>query len=323
MRENAPQGPGVLAAPAPRTATAAGTRTTSWRAQRRAEARSAYLFILPTFLLFFLFVAGPLVVSIYYSFTSYDVFTAPKPIGLENYRALLDDPRVGASFRNTAIFVLLSTAIEMILALLLAIGVQRRMPRALRYVFRTAYFLPIITSGAAMGIVFGYMFNKDFGVINYYLGQFGIDRIPWLTSTRYSLYTIILAASWQRLGFTFILFTAGLQNIPRELYEAADLDGATGWSRLTRITIPLLSPTILFTAVIGIINGLQVFDLPKIITDGGPGDSSRTVVMLIHESGFRNTQFGYASAIAVVLFAAILALTVFQFWASKRWVHYR
>ena len=323
MRENAPQRPGALAAPAIGPSGLTRTKTASWRAQRRAEARSAYLFILPTFLLFFLFVAGPLVVSIYLSFTSYDVLTPPKPVGLENYRQMLEDVRVVSSFRNTAIFVLLSTAIEMVLALLLAVGVQRRMPRVLRYIFRTAYFLPIITSGAAMGIVFGYMFNKDFGVINYYLGQFGIDRVPWITSTRYSLYTIILAASWQRLGFTFILFTAGLQNIPRELYEAADLDGATGWSRLTRITIPLLSPTILFTAVIGIINGLQVFDLPTIITNGGPGDSSRTVVMIIHEAGFRNTQFGYASAIAVALFAVILALTVFQFWASKRWVHYR
>lgn len=323
MRENAPQRSAVLAPPTPQAAEWARTKTASWRAQRRAEARSAYLFIFPTFLLFFLFVAGPLVASIYLSFTSYDVFSAPRPVGLENYRALLEDPRVVASFRNTGIFVILSTLIEMALALLLAVGVQHRMPRLLRYVFRTSYFLPIITSGAAIGIVFSYMFNTDFGVINYYLGQLGIDRVRWLNSTDYSLYTVILAASWQRLGFTFILFTAGLQNIPRELYEAADLDGATGWSRLTRITIPLLSPTILFTAVIGIINGLQVFDLPTIITNGGPGDSSRTVVMIIHEAGFRNTQFGYASAIAVVLFAVILLLTIFQFWASRRWVHYR
>lgn len=400
--------------------------TTTLRAEQRRVARAAYLFLLPTFLLFFVFVAGPLVAAIYISFTYYDVFSAPKWVGLENYQLLAQDRRVLTSFRNTAVFVVFSTLIEIVLALLLAVGVQRRiaplpafmrtrtflggvavvaalavvvgvvlgaavglvvglaaliaivvlitalqnarsrsywftlaigavvalgvglvsgptagllaifvawvlavgsqgeMPMVLRYFFRTSYFLPIITSGAAMGVVFGFMFNKDFGVINYYLGILGIDAIPWLTSTKYSLWTVILAASWQRLGFTFILFAAGLQNIPRELYEAADLDGATGWSRLTRITIPLLSPTILFTAVIGIISGLQVFELPQLITRGGPGDSSRSVVMVIREVGFGPPpDFGYGSAIAVLLLLLIMGLTALQFWASRKWVHYR
>lgn len=296
---------------------------TGMRVERRREMRAAYLFIFPTFLLFALFVAGPLLASIGISFTHYDVFTTPRWAGLSNYQQLAVDQQAIASFRNTAVFVVFSVAIELVLALFLALGIQRKMPTPLRYFFRTAYFLPIITSSAAMGIVFGFMFNKDFGVINYYLGQLGIDRIPWVTSTRYSLWTIILGAAWQRLGFTFILFSAGLQNIPRELYEAADLDGATGWSRLTRITLPLLSPTILFTAVIGIIGSLQIFDLPKIITNGGPGDSSRTVVMIIQEAGFGNLQFGYGSAIAVVLFLLIMLLTLVQFWISRKWVYYR
>ena len=401
-------------------------RTTTIQAEERRVARAAYLFLAPTFLLFLVFVAGPLVAAIYISFTYYDVFSAPKWVGLENYQFLLKDNRTLSSLRNTGMFVIFSTLIEIILALFLAIGVQRKiaplppllrtraflgglaaivlltigagavfgaavglvagllalvaivvlitalqnarsrsywgtlavgavialgcglllsptagllalfiawvvavgsqreMPMVLRYFFRTSYFLPIITSGAAMGVVFGFMFNKDFGVINYYLSKLGIEAIPWLTSTKYSLWTIILAASWQRLGFTFILFAAGLQNIPRELYEAADIDGATGWSRLTRITIPLLSPTILFTAVIGIIGGLQVFELPQLITRGGPGDSSRTVVMVIREVGFGPPpDFGYGSAIAVILLLLIMGLTGFQFWASQRWVHYR
>ncbi len=297
--------------------------TAGMRAERRRESRAAYLFIFPTFLLFVLFVGGPLLASIGLSFTHYDVFNPPRWAGLSNYQQLAADKQAIVSFRNTGVFVVFSVAIELVLALLLALGIQQKMPTFLRYFFRTAYFLPIITSSAAIGIVFGFMFNKDFGVINYYLGLLGFDRVPWVTSTRYSLWTIILAASWQRLGFTFILFSAGLQNIPRELYEAADLDGATGWSRLTRITLPLLSPTILFTAVIGIIGSLQIFDLPKIITNGGPGDSSRTVVMIIQEAGFGNLQFGYGSAIAVVLFLLIMALTLTQFWLSRRLVHYR
>lgn len=300
-----------------------GARPASLRGEQRREALAAYLLILPTFLGFFVFVAGPLLASIGLSFAHYDVLNPPSLAGLDNYRHVLDDQKVVSSFRNTGVFVILSTLFEIVLALLLAVGVQRRMPAVLRYVFRTAYFLPIITSGAAMGIVFSYLFNKDFGVINYYLGFLGVVRIPWITSTAWSLFTIVLASTWQRLGFTFLLFSAGLQNIPREIYEAADLDGATGWARLWRITIPLLSPTILFTAVIGIISGLQVFDLPTIITGGGPGDSSRTVVMVIHEVGFRNLQFGYGSAIAVILFCLIMALTIVQFRLSSRWVHYR
>jgi multiple sugar transport system permease protein len=155
------------------------------------------------------------------------------------------------------------------------------------------------------------------------LGQLGLEQVPWLTSQRWSLITVIVAALWQRLGFTFILFVAGLQNIPRDLYEAAALDGATGWTRLRTITVPLLSPTILFATVISVIDSLQVFDQAYILTNGGPGDSSRTVVMMIQESAFQNLRFGYGSAIAVVLFVVILLFTVLQFWLSRRWVHYR
>ncbi|MDP9363350.1 MAG: sugar ABC transporter permease, partial [Chloroflexota bacterium] len=291
--------------------------------QRAREARAAYWYLVPTFAGFLLFTAGPLIASIALSFTRYDVVTSPVFTGLANYRELIGDERLLRAFRNTAVFVVASTLIELVLALLLAVGVQRRMPTALRYFLRTAFFLPVITSAAAISIAFAYLFSKDFGVINYYLSQLGLERVPWLTSTRWSLITVILAAVWQRLGFTFILFVAGLQNIPRDLYEAAALDGATGWTRLRTITVPLLSPTILFAAVIGVIGSLQVFDQPYIMTSGGPGDSSRTVVMMIQESAFDGLRFGYGSAIAVVLFLVIMLFTLLQFWLSRRWVHYR
>jgi multiple sugar transport system permease protein len=308
--------------PAARARVAAHTGTTI-QAERAREARAAYLFLLPTFLGFFVFILGPLLASIYISMTVYDVLTPPRWAGFANYTALLSDGKVRASFANTAIFVVLSVFAEIVIALLLAVGVQRRMPIGLRYFLRTAYFLPIVTSGTAVAIVFGYMFNPDFGVINYYLERWGFSPVPWITSTRYSLLAVVLAATWQRLAFTFIVFTAGLQNIPRELYEAAEIDGASGWPTLWRITVPLLSPTILFALVIGIIGSLQVFELPLLMTNGGPGDSSRTVVMVILEEGFRNLQFGYASAIAVVLFVCIMLLTLLQFWLSRRWVHYQ
>lgn len=318
--------PPSSATTAVRLGAAAPARRSSVRNERRREAIAAYLFLLPSFLGFFVFILGPLLASIYLSFTRYDVITPDSwrsLVGFDNYLRLFSDSKALTSFRNTAVFVILSVLIEIVLALLLAIGIQQKMPVFLRYFFRTSYFLPIIASSTAAAIIFGYLFNSDFGVINYYLRQIGIAPIPWFTSSRYALYAIVFAASWLRLGFTFILFTAGIQNIPRELYEAAELDGSVGWSRLISITVPLLSPTILFATIIGIISSLQVFELPLLMTAGGPGDSSRTVVMVIQEEAFGNLQFGYASAISVILFICIMLLTIFQFWASRKWVHYQ
>lgn len=326
MSENTPRSSLVAPPPAVARAAVMPVRTTSFARERRREALSAYLFLLPSFLGFFIFILGPLIASIYLSFTNYDVITEGSwrdIVGLANYQRLFTDGKALASFRNTGVFVILSVAIEILVALFLAVGIQQKMPTVLRYFFRTSYFLPIIASSTAAAIIFGYMFNSDFGVINYYLQQVGLRPIPWFTSSRYALYAIVFAAAWLRLGFTFILFTAGIQNIPRELYEAAELDGAVGWNRLWRITIPLLSPTILFTAIVSIIGSLQVFELPLLMTDGGPGDATRTVVMVIQEAAFSNLQFGYASAVSVILFICIMLLTIFQFWASRRWVHYQ
>lgn len=306
------------AIPAPVTA-----RRGSLQLQRRADTRAAWLFILPTMLGFVIFVAGPIIVSILLAFTKYDVVNAPQVIGGANFAEALSDSRVLASFRNTIVFVILANVLQITVALTLAIAIQRKMAAALRWFFRTAFFLPIITSAASIAIVFGYLFNKEFGVVNYYLGKIGIDAVPWLVSTRWSLITIVLTYAWQHVGFTFILFSAGIQNINKELYEAADLDGVGPWSRLFRITIPLLSPTILFTTVIGFISALQIFDQPTVMTNGGPGDSSRTVVMIIYEAAFRNLRFGYASAVAVLLFVVILALTGVQFLLSRRFVFYK
>ncbi len=291
--------------------------------QRRGEARAAYLFILPTLVGFTLFVAGPIIAAIALAFTKYDVIQAPQVVGLANFREALNDERVRTSFHNTIVFVIVANALQITLALALAIGVQRRMPAALRTFFRTAFFMPIITSAASISIVFGYMLNKEFGVVNYYLEKLNIGPFPWLVNTHWSLYSVAIAYVWQHVGFTFILFSAGLGNINKELYEAADLDGVGPWTRLVRITLPLLSPTILFTTVIGVINALQIFDQPTVMTNGGPGDSSRTVVMVIYDVAFRSLRFGYGSAIAVILFMLILIFTGLQFLVSKRFVFYR
>ncbi len=290
---------------------------------QRRKVVLAYLFLLPTMLGILVFTAGPVIVSLGLSFYSWNVITPAEFVGLQNYRQLVRDPQVWTSFINTAKFVVLAVSLQLSLALFLAIAVQQKMPTWLRYFFRSAFFLPVLTSAASISIVLAYMFHREFGVINYYLGRVGVDAIPWLNSARWALITIVLTYVWQGLGFTFIVFTGGLNNIPTDILEAAEMDGARGWRRLWHITLPLLSPTILFAAVIGVINALQVFAEPYVMTKGGPGDASRTVVLSIYEAAFKNLELGYGSAIAMILFVAIMLVTAAQFWLSKRAVFYQ
>lgn len=289
----------------------------------RRKALMGYLFLLPTILGILVFIAGPVLASFGLSFFKWSVLRPPEYLGLENFRRMFADPRVGVSALNTLKFVALGITLQIVVSLGLALAINRKMKTGLRYYFRTAFFLPYLMSGAATAIVLSYMLNADFGAVNYYLGKLGVPRIQWLTSSSVVIYTIVLAWVWQHMGFTLILFIGGINNIPTEVLDAADVDGATGWSRLWNITLPMLSPTVLFAAVVGVIGGLQIFDLPYVMVRGGPGDASRTIVMVLYESAFKNMEVGYGSAIAVMLFLAIMVVTGFQFWLSKRWVFYQ
>jgi multiple sugar transport system permease protein len=317
----------------PSVRAAAATTTPSpfgWLTQQglkgmaRREALTGYLFILPTYLGFLLFVLGPVVASLGLSLYDWDLLAQKPPVsvGGRNFAELAQDTRLLTSFRNTLVFVLGAVGLEISLALLLAVAVQSVRARPLTYFLRTAFFLPLALSGAAVAVVLSYLFQKEFGVINYYLVGLGLPRVPWLASAGWSLVAVIFAATWRSLGFNFIIFVAGLQNIPREMYEASDIDGAGPLAKFWSVTVPLLSPTLLFVAVIGVIGALQVFEQPFVMTRGGPGDSSRTVVMIIYESAFQNLAIGYGAAIASLLFLLIMALTLGQFWLSRRWVHY-
>jgi multiple sugar transport system permease protein len=306
----------------PSPAAAPATRYQSMSGLRRKEAITAYLFIAPTMLGYFVFIAGPMVSSFAMSLFEWDIVSPPQFIGLENYAFLAQDPGFRTAFRNTALFATLVVSLNLVVALSLAVALQRTLPAILRYYYRTAFFLPMVTSMASISIVLGFLFHKELGIINYYLGLLGIPPAPWLTSTSWALFTIVLATVWKSFGFDLILFIAGIQNIPRHLYEAAEIDGANGWHKFWRITLPLLSPTIFFAVVVGLISSLQVFDQAFIMTRGGPGDATRTLVMVIYEDAFATLRMGYGSAIAVVLFLVILGLTIFQFRVGNRWVHY-
>jgi multiple sugar transport system permease protein len=289
----------------------------------RRKALLGYVFLLPTLLGILVFTAGPVVVSLGLSLFEWNVFDAPTFTALDNYTRFATDGRVLTAFVNTAKMVGLAVVLELVLAFALAMGVQRTVRPLLRYFFRSAYFLPLLTSAATISIVMAYMFHGQFGVINYYLGSIGVPRIPWLESAQWVLISVVLVYVWHRLGFTFIVFSGGLGNLPKEVLEAADVDGATGWRRLWHITLPMMSPSILFAAVTAVISGLQIFDEPFVMVRGGPGDASRTVVMLIYESAFKNIELGYAAAIAAILFLVILLVTVIQFRVSKALVFYQ
>jgi len=289
----------------------------------RRKALMGYAFLLPTILGILIFTAGPVVASLGLSFYRWNVFQPPVFIGASNYERLMTDMRMAISFKNTIHFVILAVFLQIAVSLLLALGMQKLKSTGLRYYTRTAYFLPFLMSGAATAIVLGYMLHHEFGAVNYYLGRLGIPRVPWLTSSGWVLNTIVITYVWQHMGFTLILFIGGLNNISPEILDAADVDGSAGWHRLWNVTLPMLSPTLLFAAVVGVIGALQIFDLPYVMTRGGPGDASRTAVMVMYESAFKNMEIGYGSGMAVILFLLILAVTAVQFWLSKRWVFYQ
>jgi multiple sugar transport system permease protein len=167
-----------------------------------------------------------------------------------------------------------------------------------------------------------YVFNDQFGVMNYYLNAIGLPSVGWLSSSGGAFLTIVLVVVWQQLGFTFIVFTAALSAVPAELLEAAAVDGASGWRRFRHITIPMISPSILFVGTVGVINTLQLFDQPYVLTQGGPGTSTQTMVLTIYQQAFQDLRFGYASTLSVVLFAVVLVATYLQFRLSRRWVFY-
>jgi multiple sugar transport system permease protein len=286
------------------------------------ESLCGLLFISPTLLGFLVFFLGPIFAVLFLSFTRYDMFSAPESAGLANYVKLLTDSQLHKVYGNTFFFGTAAIILNVSLGLFLAILVNQRLPAFLRYLLRTVYFFPVLVGMIYAATVWKFLFNRDLGVINYYLHYIGGGPVSWLTSSQFALWSIILVYMWKNVGFTMLTTLAGLQGIPQDIYEAAAIDGARPFAMLRKITIPLLSPVILFNVVITLINTMQEFDSIVALTNGGPGNASRTVSLYIYEKAFRGLDMGYASAIAVTLFLVIALLTALQFSLSRRWVHY-
>ncbi|KQR40530.1 sugar ABC transporter permease [Microbacterium sp. Leaf159] len=281
-----------------------------------------WVFLAPTVIGLGLFNLVPIVGSFVLAFFRWDIISDPVFVGVDNFVDLAMNPTVRVSFLNTIGFVIVAVVLQLTVALVLAILVQSKMPAWLRTFFRSSLFFPLILSAASVSLIMAYLFNQEFGLVNQTLNLIGIADVGWLTTGFGAKVVVLLVYVWQNFGFTFLLFIGGLAAIPSEVYEASSLDGAAGWTQFRMITLPLVSPTLLVASVMAIINALQIFDQPWVLTRGGPGDETRTAVMVIYESAFRELDFGGASAIGIVLTLLIMLVTAIQFRLSRRFVFY-
>ena len=288
---------------------------------RKSEVISGYLFILPSLVIFITFMIIPIFMGLYISLTDYDGFKTMNFVGLQNYAAMFKDSYFLVSFKNNIVYTLFTVPGTLILSLLLAVAVNKGIKGS--SVFKTVFFFPYITSMVAVGIIWTLLFNPTVGPINNFLKSIGMTNPPgWLLSTKSALPAVMIVTVWKWAGYYMIIFLAGLQGIPKQLYEASEVDGASGLTKFFHITLPLLSPTTFLILILLIINSFQVFDLINIMTEGGPGRATNVLVYRIYQEGFKYMHFGYASAEAYFLFAIILIITGIQFWGQKKWVVY-
>jgi len=299
-----------------------GARGLSGLPLARREMLYAYAFVSPALILFLVFIAGPLLGAIGLSFYAWDLFSDRSYVGLQNYRDLMDDRVARLAIQNSFVFAFWSIVLHLGVGLLLALAVNRAMAGPLRYFLRTAYFFPLLISWASVSLIWLYALNPNFGFFNYYLREIGLNPPNWLVDREWAMPALLFVDLWRTIGFTFIILLAGLQGVPRSLYEAAMLDGAGSFRRFVNITVPMISPTLFFVLILNFIGAFQIFEPMFIMTNGGPANSTRSLVQHIFETGFRSFEMGYASAMAIVVFGVIMVATLAQFALGKRWVHY-
>ncbi len=289
------------------------------RAVKTREARAAYMFMLPSLVILSVFVFWPIVQSVLYSFQDWQFGSNTTHwVGLANYRRMMSDYRVSNAFHNTAFYAAVTVPVGIILALALALAVNQKLP-AVR-LFRSAFFLPVLTSFAIMSLVWRFLLNPDIGLLAHWSQQLGLPTSDWLNDPTWSLWAVIGVSVWKNLGFNMVIFLAGLQGISEHLYEAATVDGANAWKRFLHITLPQLRPTMLFVLVISVIAASEVFDVVWVMTPGGgPLFSTDVVVTYIYHEGIELLDVSYASTIGVVLFVGVFALTLIQL----RVLHFR
>ena len=287
----------------------------------RGEGRAAIFFLAPSLVGLLLFVILPVLSSLLLSFARWDLVTPPAWAGTANYAGLLgfhrdasgalaaNDPEFWRTLANT-LFYLLTLPVSLLLALALAVALDR--PLHGGRLFRTLYFLPVVTTLVAVSLLWRWIFNPDYGLANFLLARIGLEPLPWLASTFWAKPAIMVMSLWKNLGYHMLIYLAALQGIPRPLLEAAALDGAGAWQRFWRVTFPLLAPAHFFLLVMGVIGGFQIFDSVYVMTEGGPAGATAPVIFYLYQKAFRWFEMGYASAIAWVLFALMFGATLLQ-----------
>jgi multiple sugar transport system permease protein len=291
------------------------------------EALAGYLFLLPNFLGFLLFTSIPVAASLVLSFFKWDLLSTPRFVGFENFIMLMQDALFRESCYNT-LFMMVGIPIGMMCSLLIAVAMNQKLKGIV--FFRTVYFLPTICSGIAIYVLWRYIYNPDFGVINILIQKFGewihvpLEGPQWLTDARWAKPALIIMGLWQGIGGpNMILYLAALQGIPRDLYEAAEIDGANGWQKFWSVTWPMISPTTFFIAIMSVIGGFQSgFDAAYVMTGGGPENSTKTIMYYIYNHAFEWFNMGYAAAIAWFLFVVIFIFTLLNWKIGGRVVHY-
>ncbi len=288
-------------------------------AAQRRDLRDGLLFTSPFILGVLALWVGPMLYSLYLILHEWNMLKAPKFIGLGNFERMLNDPLVGKSLVNTAYYTFLGVPLQLLVAFSLAVMLNQQI-RGLG-IYRTVYYLPSITPAVAFAVVWIQILNPEFGVLNQVLSWFGLGPINWLFNPAWSKPALIIMILWLT-GFQMIIFLAGLQSVPKELQEAAEIDGANTWRRFVNVTIPIISPIILFNMIISIIGSFQVFTAVFIMTDGGPQDSTLFMVLYLYRNAFELFKMGYAASLAWVLFLIIMTFTAIQFFFANRWVYY-
>lgn len=284
--------------------------------QHHPETKAGYGFLAPALSAIVIFFFFPVAIALLLSFTDFDIYALGnldylRFIGLQNYVQLLQNPLFWKALGNTVYFVLIGGPLSVAVSLGTAILINSKLVR-FKGLFRTAFFLPVVTTLVAVAVVWRYLYHPHYGLLNYGLAFLGVGPIDWLGDPDWAMPAIILMAVWKNFGYNMIIFIAGLQNIPEQLYEAAKIDAANNLQQFIHVTLPMLAPTFLFVTIITMIGYFQLFAEPYVMTQGGPSNSTLSIVLLMYEEGFRWWNMGYASALAFILFIIILTATLLQ-----------
>ena len=278
--------------------------------------KPGFLFIAPAMFVLSAFFFVPILASFLLSLTDFDVYALAdrnntRFVGWENYRRLMSEPLFWKALANTFYFVIVGGTLTVVISLSAALLVSSKLTR-LRGLWRTIFFAPVVTTLVAVAVVWRYLYHERYGALNYAIEHFGLERVDWLGDPRWAMPAIILLAVWKNFGYNMVIFVAGLQSIPEEMYDAARIDGANAWHTFWRIKLPLLAPTFFFVGLTTMIGYFQLFAEPYVMTQGGPLESTYSIVLFMYEEGFRFWRIGFASSIAFVLFLIVLAATVVQ-----------